>query len=201
MSRPISAAYLERKLRAILGVQGSNPLPELADVNGLLVLESDRPEWMLPGGELQGWERETQAAVAAQFSWTALVNPVGSGALAVLEAVFNSGTGTGGLIMNYDIAASPLPGVGGSSSGRPRDGRAIGTVLACQTQFGASAAALGDGPGWSVPTLQAYSGRLHGYIELGPGQALVLRPFIVNELAAAAWHWRERPLEGRFEVR
>lgn len=50
--RALSAAYLERKLRAVTGVQGGNPLPELEDLNGLITLESDRPEWGLAANDL-----------------------------------------------------------------------------------------------------------------------------------------------------
>lgn len=202
MSRPISAAYLERKLRAITGVAGSNPLPDLEALAGLLTLESDRPEWLLAGGELYGWGREIQAAVAAQFSWVALVNPAGSGVLAVVEALQSILTISTSveLFVNYDIVTSPLPGSLGGGTGRPRDTRAIGQNLACSTEFGASAAAVGDGPGWVVNAGIAahYAG---GPWVLGPGSALIARTVALNTAAACVWHWRERPLEGRVELR
>lgn len=198
--RPISAAYLERKLRAIVGVQGSNPLPELADISGLVTLEDDRPEWRLAGTELFGWGRESQAAVAAQFSWVALRNPVGSGVVAVLEAYKNESTAAY-MNVNYNLGTAPLPGVGGATSGRPRDSRAA-VVLACDTAFGASAAAVGDGPGWFVAASGGeYLASDMGYWVLGPGSAIVFRSTIVNVLVTGAFHWYERPIEGDVEIK
>lgn len=80
MSRPISAAYLERKLRVITGVLGDNPLPDLADLNGLIVLENDRPEWRFPAGDFM-FSAVTQVAPGGvgNASYFGLLNPVGSG--------------------------------------------------------------------------------------------------------------------------
>lgn len=87
MSRPISAAYLERKLRAISGVQGSNPLPDLVDLMGLVVLEQDRPEWAAAGGEyLAVWHGE-QTPVVGEFQYVGVRNPPDSGRLVVITEV------------------------------------------------------------------------------------------------------------------
>lgn len=89
MSRPISASYLERKLRAIVGVQGSNPLPDLDDVGkGLIVLEGDRPEWRLPGGEyLWGIERSPAAGGAGTFGYVAVRVPLAAGVISVVTKI------------------------------------------------------------------------------------------------------------------
>jgi hypothetical protein len=203
----ISAAYFERKLRAILGMTGGNPIPDLGDVAGLLVVENDRPEWAIAGGEHFGWGREVSAAGAAgEASYVALVNPVASGVVAIVEAIENSGAANNfELFTNRTgtVTTTNLPGFGGSGTGRVRDLRDPALALACSTAFGATAAALGDGPGWAgSPSLTlAYTSLQHGVWILGQGTALIARGVTLVAALTVVFHWRERPLEGVREIK
>ncbi len=85
MSRPISVSRFERKLRAILGVAGSAIVSDLEGARGLLLLETDRPEWERAGGVELLWNELTQGIVAAQRSIVGVRNPAASGMLGILE--------------------------------------------------------------------------------------------------------------------
>lgn len=84
--RPVSAARLERKLRAIVGAQGSNLLPSLDEVVGLITLEHDRPEWAAAGGEkLASFANFFAAGGVGAGARVLLRNMPASGELGVLE--------------------------------------------------------------------------------------------------------------------
>jgi len=88
MSRLISASHIERKLRSIVGVSGSNPLPDLIDVlGGLIVLECERPEWRLAGGDNMVVWGAIQAGQVGNFTYMGVRNPPASGVLAVVQTV------------------------------------------------------------------------------------------------------------------
>lgn len=88
MPREINAARLERKLRSILGAAGSNILGDLDDASrGLVVLESDRPEWAFGGGEVLTMGQGQIAPEVAARGRVVLLNPANSGVLIVIEQV------------------------------------------------------------------------------------------------------------------
>lgn len=193
----ISAAYLERKLRAITGIAGGNPLPTIDTVMaGLIVLEVDRPEWHFPGGEqLYGGEL-TQPAVVGAFGWVGLANPVGSGILAIVEQVYNNSGGAGQVSIGSQNA---MPGVaaGQRDDDYARDKRHRG-LSACELQRGTNLVAQLTTVRHHVTsaTTLPYT----GVIVLPPGFFAVVEHTVANTQTQASFVWRERPVEGTVTI-
>jgi len=87
--RPVSVSRFERKLRAITGASGSQLLRGVADhVSGLIVLESDRPEWAAAGDEMHAESGIIVAAGGAgTFAYAGVRNRQGTNTIVVLERV------------------------------------------------------------------------------------------------------------------
>lgn len=92
--REISTPGWNAVARAIYGFQEQQPL-ELEDtLRAVTVLEADRPEWAFLRGEQRWGSRNiSQAAVAAEFSYVGIANPLGSGALVIIEFHFSDAPG------------------------------------------------------------------------------------------------------------
>jgi hypothetical protein len=209
MSRPISAAYLEGKLRAIAGVGGSNPLPDLEDViQGLLVLENDRPEWGLAGGEVRASGLVTFNANAANTNSAMLHNPIGSGVLVIVERVQASYPAVAAVTRLWEafIANGADFATSFQANVVNRDTRGLATV-------GDAVAALLSGVSQVAP---AGSGRQFGQVHvpaggffdvwpgptmLAPGTGIMLDEGVVNMAVNYNFSWRERPLEGKLDLR
>lgn len=206
MSRPISAAYLERKLRAIVGVAGSNPLPDLEDVKGLLVLETDRPEWYKAGGEeLYGGVCNVPLA-AANTSAAQLNNPLGSGVIVVVSRVIISHGAAGGITVKIGLTSPNLAvNVSGVRSVVDTRGRLPGTQTNGAALMFTQNTTVGDPTGGANITqtflLANTPLQLEEPIILGPDSSLFVVNGVVNDPLIASWWWRERPIEGTFEVK
>lgn len=214
MSRPVSAAYLERKIRAITGLSGSNPLPDLEALQGLLVLESDRPEWALPGGELLVFGGSGAVAGVGEFSYVALDNPADSGVLIVVEHIRaqpDAAGQTNPFNLFVDRTTTVLAGQIGSGRGLARDFRAaLPGTSSLVTGVGVITAGNDATPSATMfNTLVAFSGasttapgeEWDSPIVIPPSWRIVLVGQIVNNRIAAGLAWRERPLEGQFSLR
>jgi hypothetical protein len=90
MPRDISQQGWNAVARAILGFQEKSPL-ELEDyLRAVVALEVDRPEWsFLRQEKLWASRNMSQAAVAAEFSYIGISNPLDSGSLVVVEFHFS----------------------------------------------------------------------------------------------------------------
>jgi len=207
MSRPISASYLERKLRSIVGVQGSNPLPELADViNGLVVLENDRPEWAFAGGEVRASGLVQFFPNAANTNSAQLRNPVDSGVLVIVERVQVSYPAVAAVTRLWEAFSVADFATLFTANVVNRDTRGLKTV-------GDSVAAILSGVSQVAP---AGSGRQFGQVQvpaggffdvwpgptmLAPGTAIMLDEGVLNMAVNFTFSWRERPLEGSFDLK
>jgi len=207
MSRPISASYLERKLRSIVGVQGSNPLPELADViNGLVVLENDRPEWGFAGGEVRASGLVQFFPNAANTNSAQLRNPVDSGVLVIVERVQVSYPAVAAVTRLWEAFSVADFATLFTANVVNRDTRGLKTV-------GDSVAAILSGVSQVAP---AGSGRQFGQVQvpaggffdvwpgptmLAPGTAIMLDEGVLNMAVNFTFSWRERPLEGSFDLK
>lgn len=81
----VSESRFDLKLRAMAGVQGGAVLRRALDLAGLITLESDRPEWLLSGGErLAGGQVFRTSAAGDKFSGI-LYNPENSGIIGVCD--------------------------------------------------------------------------------------------------------------------
>lgn len=193
--RPISVTRFERKLRAITGAQGSNLFDGLDDLIPLLVLEADRPEWKLAGGEHPYAGFVDQPAVAAAFGWVALVNPMGTGIIAVVEAIGNRGANVADVQrFNGTAIAGFVVGFQDPALSRDYRTRFFGTeqVSACRLDRGSNAAIIVAQPHDRLAIGEVY----REPIIVAPGQALILQgSTLVNQAVRGAFSWREVPLE------
>lgn len=209
MSRPISAAYLERKLRAILGVQGSNPLPDLSDALGLITLENDRPEWALPGGERLLAQQSGVAAFAGELSWVGVAVPRNGGVITIVERMdlLSTVSAAGAFLrMIGDSSFDAMLAASTQASMTPVDGREDPLVFASATKIitGHSVAGPGGTQFWSMN--QNSTALVYGQnplpVVLGPGSALlVVGPAVNVAINSCMFRVRERPLEGDVEIK
>lgn len=92
MDTPININRWQNKVRALLGMRGVNPVPTIDELKPVIVIESDRPEWMWPGGTILWQTFGSLAAVAAEVAHFVLWNPPGSGVLGVITGFRSNGT-------------------------------------------------------------------------------------------------------------
>lgn len=200
--RPISASDLERKLRSLSGVLGANPLPELDDLKGLITLENDRPEWYLAGQDQLSGVINNSAAVAGNLSYNALVNPLGSGLIAIVTFMsfsFAAASATLKLVNSGVPAAAPfLTGEAGSNQGFSRDLR--GLLAGVRGSFGSNLVSP-FGNGIQQIFNQQQIEPKDSIAILPPGSAIVVEHGVANTAINGWFWWRERPLEGKFDVR
>lgn len=217
MPREISAAYLERKLRAIVGVQGSNPLPDLSDVStGLVVLESDRIEWGRAGGESYWATGLNAPASLNERSFVTIENPLGSGTLVVVEEVHSEINPTGGASNPFQVFVQRQPNA--PLNAVPNQAQ-VTTAFCRDLRLGndASSAILRQGRGSlavilasNVMTatgiqLAGVNVALHDYFVsrwvLPPNSRLWFVGLADNTQIQVGVMHRERPLEGQLEIR
>lgn len=191
--RAINAAYLERKLRAIAGVTGSNILPDLSDIGaGLVVLESDRPEWALAGGELRYIRGATiGAGGAGTVTIVALQNPANSGVIAIME---RAQYGPGGVTARWWANVTTV--VGGSRGYNKDFRQSRGDPLAAVNSACVVGGTNTELPGTSGQDTSSYVLQQsdENWI-IPPGQNIAIKTN--NNIGVdVAFHWRERPVEG-----
>jgi hypothetical protein len=205
-SSPISASYLERKLRAAVGVQGANPLPDLEDVKrGLLVLENDRPEWCLAGGEQLFGGVVNQPLVAANVSAAQLNNPAGSGVILVVRRVITTQSAAGGVSLKIGLTTANLATAFNTKSVIDTRLRNAGTQTNSAALMFGQATTPGD-PTGGQHIAQALVGVNSPFeykepIILGPDSSLYVVCGVVNQTLIANFVWRERPIESAVEVK
>jgi len=203
--KSISAAYLERKLRAVVGLIGGNPIPELGDIQGFVVLESDRPEWRFPGGESSWGVTESIAAGGAgTFAQMVLINRPASGVLIVVEDI--------NFVASSSIILSILSGgeagidaaLATLEAGVPRDARLINSDNSLQR----SGADVRSGVSATIFGADFYRGagtanrgdRYPFPIILRPSSSLAIRDSTAVQAMDVSIAWRERPLEGGVQM-
>jgi hypothetical protein len=205
MSRPISAGYLERKVRAITGVAQSNPLGDLEDVlAGLIVLENDRMEWGFPANEFYGFIQRAQIAVAAQFSHVAVVNPPGTSVIVVVEDLTSSADSSIFIASPADLGAGPIFLAGSTASVGlfERDLRIkAGGVFATRVETGSNVVVPWQGPCWPVSGPNDTRRTNNFGMIIPPGRAIIVAPQALNTALTVGFAIRERPIEGTFEIK
>jgi len=205
--KPISAAYIERKLRSILGGLGENPIPDFDDLKGLLVVENDRPEWSYAANERLLAGQNAVAAFVGELSWVGVAVPRNAGVLAVVEA-FDFVTQPSNLFLRAigDSSFDAMLSASATASLTPRDLRDDPLVVGSATRILAGHA--GGGPGglqfWVYqPTGNIARDKCSPFpIVLVPGTALVAVGNAVNVVVnSCSFAVRERPIEGKFEIK
>jgi len=159
------------------------------------VLETDRPEWALAGGERLGGLTANQAAVAGQFSYAALVNLAASGVLVVVEQIRARTAGFVKLLGPTLVAGAVpfLPGeLASSFTTFIRDGRLVNRVMTAGSVIGSNVAALSAEATLAALLIEAvYSAP----IILPPDTAIAFEGSAANAAAGMDISWREVPLE------
>jgi hypothetical protein len=207
---PINVVRFQNKVRAILGMRGENPVPDLTYLHTSLVLEADRPEWGYAGNEFPWAGSRSVAAAVGQLSAVGLRNPRTSGVIAVVEFVRNTSVNAGDIIVGQtQLTGAPDTVVGEISNApatAPRDTRILNPggvpgsgsssllVFSAQsaTGIGASVYTLTD----SLATLDKLSRANDSfYAILAPGGFVGIQTQAVNLVMSANWRWYERVQE------
>lgn len=191
MAPIINVNRWQNKLRALIGVRGENPIPTLSPaLTPVVVLEDDRVEWGFAGGDFIFGYFASQAAVVGEQGFMGLVNPAGSGIIAVVD-----------LFMSVQVAhiyiagLAQVPIVGQTAflqgNGFLRDVREEGQNAACGRSSGSSAA-----PPWLGPIgriLANAERRINVVLPSGTGVLIV--GIAANTQLDSGMTWRERAQE------
>lgn len=169
-----------------MGIDGANPIPTLAELVPVVVIENDRFESRFPGNEFSFLGGASVAAGGAGFaSAIALLNPTGSGILATIEGVSQFAASIVGAVGEAVITANYTQQPNNQIT---RDFRGFGPACQIWTRNNA------------VPPTER--GRLQGagatiYLEftIAPGQAIVLSGVTLNAVEEITYFWRERSLD------
>lgn len=190
MTAPISASFLERKLRAITGAQGSSILRTVGDLAGIVVVESDRPEYAFAGGEFYFGASMQRDPAAGQFAHIALLNPADSGVIVIVELAGHNGPqATYGLSVESAITKTTA----GTRTRRDTRIPATGSPAAAQLWSWEAAAPLALGPyDIGAPSPNQY----REPVILVAGNCFVIESNATDTLMNTKWSWRERAIEG-----
>lgn len=205
-NRIVNVTRLQNKVRAIAGLRGDNPVPEIADLNPSIVVEGDRPEWGFAGLENPFGTADvlSSAAVVGELSYSGLVNLPSTGMVAVVTSAQNLGATSVRLIAGFLDAAALAeftPGltilaggrdsgffpVGAGSAGQPRS-NLRGTIGSTVGQ------AFGSIAHW---LLLANTGVTtpDWFCVLRPGSWLIAQGGTANTVVNVEFLFRERPQE------
>lgn len=183
-------------LHKLLNMKEGAPSPQLSpDLQAVLVLENDRPEFKFLGGETLGMGFGDAAAGAANYSHVGLINPVGSGVLVVVERVLLALTAAGsigqiGLQAIGATAWSTAHAYMRDTRGYPASGS--GQTSALTGTFVGADLGAAHGYLWQQPL---GANRIDLDMVLSPGFVALVRPGTVNQRCVATWFFRERPIE------
>ena len=177
-------------LSRAFGVQGA-PAPFMAsEIFPMVVLGNDRPEWGFLQNCRYAQGRGLDAANAGDTSHVGLQNPVGSGAIMVIERIMMANTTANALTLNLAIGIGITPDAsGGETFLDTRYGVAANfptgnIVLLTQV---AGVGTLIDQVRVTANSVLTYPGPFI----LGPGGFFVVRGAAANQSATAAFRWYE----------
>ena len=185
-------AGLNQLLQRRLGVEGFPPAPMVAsELFPTLCLESDRPEWhFLSGSRLCAGTIDNAAAGAGIFSFGGVVNPAGSGVIAVVTRVQT--TEGANPSQNHELGIGLSSALGTTTvSGFFRDGRwgATRNPTCLLSQHTSASGLLNVGA--RIQQVSGYTNNELAYI-LTPGYSFGIRPVGANLLIRASFEWYER---------
>jgi hypothetical protein len=195
----LNVARLVTKLRNLFVLRGEVVIaPEVEDIiMPVKEMERERPEDLWLGGELLQWGTFLQPAVAAQFGFVQLENPLGSGRLLALEFISVDGN----CLIYRDGNGVDTTTVQGAFS---RDTRAAEAPeqRGCAIIGGGSNAAPGAGGGSVL--VYHHTGNVSDLIMppviISPGHNVSVWTTSVNTAMRVAFAWRDRAAEST-EVR
>lgn len=204
--QPINVVRFQNKVRGLMGLRGENPVPDLTRLLPAVVVENDRPEFGFPGLELLSGGETTQPAVAAQFSFVGVRNPIDSGVLVtVTKYLLDSITGVFRVairVLPRRVDRSLLITVTGAVAGGARDTRwedtkpatAAGQVFGGISQ-GAVISGFSIGGTRTSTSGQPVVNHEDIFCVLGPGSDLLFWTATINQEMRGSFQWYERALE------
>lgn len=184
----------------VTGLRESTSLELLPDLMPVLqVLDPSEPELHLYRGERLCVGRVSVVAVAAQYSYFTVWNPVASGALVIVDRVNIYSPGAG---VAYEPEYSGVQFGTPSTSPAFADVRAVrqlgGAVITRPQAIlgsGTTASALGGGCSTGGPSSTPTTFEVG--IVLAPGFTAYFKCDTPNTTLGAGVHWRERPVNAR----
>jgi hypothetical protein len=206
LDQPINVVRFQNKVRGLMGLRGENPIPDLTRLLPAVVLENDRPEFGFAGLELLSGGENTQAAVAAQFTFVGVRNPADSGVLVtVTNYMLDSITGVFRVavrVLPRRVDRSTLITVNGAVPGGCRDTRwedtkpatAAGQCIAGVSQ-GAAISGFAIGGTRTSTSGQPVVNHEPILCVLGPGSDLLFWTAAINQEMRGSFQWYERALE------
>jgi len=177
----------ERLASRTYSIKGPGALVDLDEtVLGVVLLER---QGGMESHLIQGWEtfccRQSVGAVAAQFSWVLISNPVDSGTIVVLDNVLRDNSN----MMEVMVTRGVPPGFVAGTVGVPLDTRMSVAQQPAGRVFRLNSAAGGFGS-------TIYQGATNELIEfpivLGPDGSVAFRSGATNEALILATRWAER---------
>lgn len=207
MSSPINVVRWQNKLRAMLGVRGENPVPSVAELVPVIVVEEDRPEWGYAGQERRfATANLSQGGFGGEFGYIVLINPVGTGIVATVECVCNTTSFQGAIlklgaldpVTEAEFVARATVTAGLDS--REHDGTTMPNS-ALVTSVGTIAGALPRNPHYFLGLGAANQPAPSSYTDFGyrailaPGSWLAIEGAVVATAISGWFRYRERAQE------
>lgn len=181
----INQVRYQNKVRAGYGIDGENPIPTVAELVPVCIIEGERFELRFPGNEFSFVGGVAVAAGGAgNASNIALLNPSNSGVLVVVEKIDASILWSIGAVAESVILASYTQAPANVIT---RDFRGFGSAAQIWTRNNA------------VPVTER--ARMHGIglneieFAIAPGQAMVIWGTALNVATEGSYVWRERGLD------
>lgn len=201
----VSESRFDLKLRAMAGVEGAAVIRRALDLAGLVTLESDRPEWMLSGGERLAGGQFFSVGGAATLGIAILYNPEGSGILGIVLRAHGRST-----LVNNDVlfriyrgTQANLTAAGFTANATAvldTRNRTVGAVGATTLQVLDVAAGVAGPPVGTEAAFDDFFSASASTVEfdstqpivLAPGTGLVVQVSIVGVgTLVGAYRWRE----------
>ncbi len=182
-------------LHKLLGISEGSPAPTLApELLAAIALEVDRPEWAFLAGERLCIGYGIQAAVGGQLGHVQLINPIGSGVLAVVQEILVSTSAT--MAVRIGQLDTPLGGASASAYGyRERRLPAGVQTTACDVNTDSSVGSQITTELTHLPVLVNVTNQFKIPWVLSPGTGVCVRGGSADVQANVNYVWTERAME------
>lgn len=184
-------------LHKLLAMKEGAPAPTLApDILPVLVLESDRPEWAYLGGVALASAGAERAGVALQVAHLQIFNPVGSGALVIVNELVLASDNSA--VIQWGVTPTAMATnetVGGAADTRLLSPIAVRNVAA-QIRSDSTVGLLGMS--YTLGTIRVITNQgivIPQDVVLAPGTGLLVSNRAIAALLQVTFIWRERAFE------
>jgi hypothetical protein len=179
--------------RALGNTKGDTGVERFSETLDVIMNPWSMPEWQLYRGDFFAAMDGVQAAFAAEFSCVALINPAGSGILAVVESISSTNATASNLTLEVTSEAVIRAALTGLEiKGLFRDRRRTATSTILSVLVGTEATAVGGEVEQIAGPLGVTVAFLSVPYVLPPGQGLIVRSTTLVQQCRANFAWRER---------